>query len=444
MRFFANHWALIFAAMSAVKSNIIEEFKWRGLLQDSMPGIEQHMNAHVTTGYVGFDPTSSSLTIGNLCTIMQLVHLQNAGHKPIALVGGATGMIGDPSGKSAERNLLDLDKLRANQEAVQKQLEHFLDFDGPNAAQVVNNYDWMSKFSFLDFLREVGKHLTVNYMMSKDSVKSRLATGLSFTEFSYQLIQGYDFLHLYQNYGVKMQMGGSDQWGNITSGTELIRRIAHGEAYALTCPLLTRADGTKFGKSAEGENIWLDGKMTSPFKFYQFLLNSGDEEASKLVRVFTTWDRETIESLEAKHQTEPHLRGLQKALALDLTTRLHGSDATKQAIQATELLFGAGTTEVLQSFDEETLLSVMEGVPQAVVPMSVLREGVSLIELLTSNTDIYSSKGEMRKAVQNGGLSLNKTKVADAQYVVSEGDLLSDKYVLAQKGKKQYFLIRFE
>jgi tyrosyl-tRNA synthetase len=423
--------------------NFVEELKWRGMIHDIMPGTEEQLNKGVTSGYVGFDPTASSLTIGNLVTIMLLVHFQKAGHKPFALVGGATGMIGDPSGKSEERKLLSEEALRHNQSCIQKQLEKFLDFSkGPTQAEIVNNYDWFKDFSFLGFLREVGKHLTVNYMMAKDSVKKRLETGLSFTEFSYQLIQGYDYYHLYKNKQCKLQMGGSDQWGNITAGTELIRRMEGGEAFALTVPLITKADGTKFGKS-EGGNVWLDPKLTSPYKFYQFWLNLSDEDASRFIRIFTLFDKAKIEAMEEEHKQAPHLRVLQKALAKDITVRVHSEEDYNSAIKASEILFGNSATDELKSIDESTLLSVFEGVPQVNISTSEFKNALTITDLLSvvTKSEIFPSKGEARKMISGGGVYVNKNKVNSPDQKV-EFELLQEKYLLVQKGKKNYFLVK--
>lgn len=424
--------------------NLVEELRWRGMIHDVMPGTEEMLSKGPVAGYVGFDPTASSLTIGNLVTIMLLVHLQRAGHKPLALIGGATGMIGDPSGKSEERNLLSVDILKNNQETTRKQLEKFLDFNcGSNSAEIVNNYDWISKFSFLDFLRDVGKHLTVSYMMAKDSVKNRLETGISFTEFSYQLIQGYDFYWLYEHKGCKLQMGGSDQWGNITSGTELIRRINGGEAFALTCPLITKADGTKFGKS-EGGNVWLDAGMTSPYKFYQFWLNCADEEAAKYLRIFTLLTKAEIENLEKEHALAPHTRIMQKALAEDITVRVHSKADLETAIKASELLFGNSTTEVLRELPEEILLSVFEGVPQFRIAKAKLEAGLGVLDLMATDSAIFPSKGEAKKMIQGGGVSINKTKVLSDTELISAEGLLKGKYLLVQKGKKNYYMLIVE
>lgn len=424
--------------------NFIEELRWRGMLHDMMPGTEEQLTKEVTTGYVGFDPTADSLGVGNMVQVMILMHFQQCGHKPVALVGGATGMIGDPSGKSAERNLLSEEALRHNVECQQKQLEKFLDFNcGERSAQIVNNYDWFKNMSFLEFLRDVGKHLTVSYMMAKDSVQNRLETGISFTEFSYQLVQGYDFLHLNKELNCKIQMGGSDQWGNIVTGTELIRRKSSGEAYALTTPLITKADGTKFGKS-EGGNIWLDANKTSPYKFYQFWLNASDADAGKYIRIFSLKNKEEIESLEAEHLKAPHERKLQKALAEEVTERVHSKDDLTQAIEASEILFGKGTTETLKKLPESSLLAVFEGVPQFSVSKNELNSGVPIIDLLAEKTTIFPSKGEARKMIQNGGFSINQEKVQDIARNISVSDLLNNKYILAKKGKKEYFLIKAE
>lgn len=422
--------------------NLIEELRWRGMIHDTTPGLEEELNKEMTGGYIGFDPTAASLHIGNLATIMLLKQLQLAGHKPYALVGGATGMVGDPSGKSAERNLLDEETLRANQEGVKTQLERFLDFDcGENSAEMVNNYDWFKEFGFLQFLREVGKHLTVNYMMAKDSVKKRLETGISFTEFSYQLLQAFDFYHLFKYKNVKLQMGGSDQWGNITSGTELIRRMASGEAYALTCPLITKADGSKFGKSEQG-NVWLDPEMTSPYQFYQFWLNAADEDAPKLIRVFTLLGKDEIEDLEKRHNEAPHERLLQKTIAEEVTIRVHGKEEYEKAVSASKILFSKTAVEELKTIDERTLLSAFEGVPQIEVSKNMLDSSTDVTELLsvTTNSEIFKSKGEAKRMIQGGGVSINKNKLtAPDQEVIF--DLLQGKYLLVQKGKKNYYLI---
>ena len=421
--------------------NFIEELRWRGMLQDVVPGAEAIMQKEMISGYVGFDPTADSLHMGNMVSVLLLMRLQQAGHKPFALVGGATGMIGDPSGKSQERNLLDEELLRYNVSCIHKQLSKYLDFDkGKNSAEMVNNYDWIKEFSLLQFLRDVGKHLTVNYMMAKDSVQKRLETGLSFTEFSYQLIQGYDFYHLYKNHGVKLQMGGSDQWGNMVTGTELIRRMSGGEAYALTAPLLTKADGSKFGKSEQG-NIWIDPVKTSPYKFYQFWLNAGDEEATKLIKIFTFLDAEEIEDLIKKHLEAPHLRILQKRLAEEVTVWIHSKEALNKAVSATEILFGKGTSEELKSLSDEEILDIFEGIPQFDIPKSEIEKGVNALQLVAENTQIFPSKGEARRMFQNNGIMVNKVQVSD-QTEINTDHLLNGKYILVQKGKKNYNLIR--
>ncbi len=426
--------------------NFVEELKWRGMIHDIMPGTEEQLKKEMTAGYVGFDPTASSLTIGNLVTIMLLVHFQQCGHKPFALVGGATGMIGDPSGKSEERKFLSEETLRYNQECIKNQLSKFLDFNsGKNSAELVNNYDWFKGMGFLQFLREAGKHLTVNYMMAKDSVKKRLETGISYTEFSYQLIQGYDYFHLYKEKNCRLQMGGSDQWGNITAGTELIRRMSDekAEAFAMTCPLITKADGTKFGKS-EGGNIWLDPQLTSPYKFYQFWLNASDEDAAKWIRIFTLLSKDEIEQLEQQHTQAPHERLIQKSLAKDITIRVHSEKEYTNAIKASEVLFGQASVEILQEIDEPTLLSVFEGVPQINVTKSNWEASPVVLELLStvSEFNIFPSKGEARKMIQGGGVSINKTKVTGPDQASKEFNLLQNKYLLVQKGKKNYFLIQ--
>jgi len=423
--------------------NFVEELKWRGMLHDAMPGTEEQLQKEMTLAYVGIDPTADSLHIGHLVSVMMLKHLQLCGHKPIALLGGATGMIGDPSGKSQERNLLDADTLRKNQEGIKKQLTKFLNFEAhtPNAALLVNNYDWMSKFSFLDFTRDVGKHLTVNYMMSKDSVKKRLSgegEGMSFTEFTYQLVQGYDFLFLYQNYGCKLQMGGSDQWGNITTGTELIRRKTGGEAFALTCPLITKADGGKFGKTEKG-NIWLDPEKTSPYQFYQFWLNCSDEDSKKYIRIFTLLSEKEIKAIEIVHDAEPHLRSLQKALAKDLTCQVHSVTEYEAAVSASEILFGKGTAESLAALPEKTFLAVFEGVPKAIIDKTIIEQGIGIVDFLTDITQIFPSKGEARRTLKENGISINKEKISDS-YNVSQSSVLNEKYILIQRGKKNYHI----
>ena len=422
--------------------SFVDELRWRGMIHDVMPGTAEQLEKELTTAYVGIDPTADSLHIGHLVSIMMLKHLQLAGHKPLALVGGATGMIGDPSGKSEERNLLSEELLRHNQECIKVQLLKFLDFDTskPNHAEIVNNYDWMKEFTFLGFLREVGKHITVNYMMSKDSVKKRLETGISFTEFTYQLVQGYDFLELYNTKNCKLQMGGSDQWGNITTGTELIRRKTGGEAFALTCPLITKADGGKFGKTEKG-NIWLDPEKTSPYAFYQFWLNCSDEDSKKYIRIFTLFSQDEIAALELEHEQAPHLRALQKALSRDLTLRVHGEAEYDQAVQASEILFGKGTTETLRMLDEKTLLGVFEGVPQSEISRTELEAGIGMVDFLSEKTGIFPSKGEARRMLKDGGVQVNKEKALEESTVTS-AYLLNNRYILAQKGKKNYFLVK--
>ena len=423
--------------------SFIDELRWRGLIHDIMPGTEELLSEGMTSAYIGFDPSSDSLHIGNLVSILLLRHLQLDGHKPYALVGGATGMIGDPSGKSEERNLLDEKTLRENQESIKKQLARFLDFsaDTPNAAVMVNNYDWMKNFSFLEFIRDIGKHITVNYMTAKDSVKKRLDSGMSFTEFTYQLVQGYDYLHLYQNFNVKLQMGGSDQWGNITTGTELIRRKAGGEAFALTSPLITKADGGKFGKTESG-TIWLDAEKTSPYHFYQFWLNAADDDAINYIRIFTFLPKEEIEELIAAHSQAPHERLLQRKLAEEVTRLVHSEEGIQSAIEATQILFGKGTHESLAALDEKTLLSIFEGVPIFQIDQSLLEQGVVLIDLLAVHTAIFPSKGEARRTIQGGGVSLNKEKMSNADEQVNKSHLIGNRFLLVQKGKKQYYLIR--
>lgn len=426
--------------------NFVEELQWRGMIHTIMPGTEEQLAKEMTVAYVGIDPTADSLHIGHLVSVMMLRHFQRAGHKPIALVGGATGMIGDPSGKSAERNLLDENALRHNQEAIKLQLSKFLDFDSdaPNAAELVNNYDWMKNYSFLDFIRDIGKHITVNYMMAKDSVKKRLSNesnvGMSFTEFSYQLLQGYDFLWLNQNKNCKLQMGGSDQWGNITTGTELIRRKTDGDAFALVCPLITKADGGKFGKTESG-NVWLDRRYTSPYKFYQFWLNVSDADAEKYIKIFTMIDKEEIDRLIAEHQQAAHLRILQKRLAEEVTKMVHSEQDYQSAVEASGILFGNSTSEALKKLDEDTLLAVFDGVPQFEMEMQKLSEGIKAIDLLTDTAPVFPSKGEMRKMVQSGGVSLNKEKIDNQDQIISASDLLNGKYLLIQKGKKNYYLL---
>ncbi len=419
----------------------IEELRWRGMIHDMMPGTEEQLMNEMTAGYIGFDPTADSLHIGNLLPIMLLVHFQRSGHKPIALVGGATGMIGDPSFKSEERKFLDEDTLKYNLSCQKKQLEKFLDFDcGANSAEIVNNYDWFREFSFLGFLREVGKHITVNYMMAKDSVKKRLETGISFTEFSYQLIQGYDYYHLYREKSCRLQMGGSDQWGNIVTGTELIRRLGGGEAFALTCPLVTKADGGKFGKSEKG-NVWLDPNKTSPYSFYQFWLNTTDEDAEKYIKIFTLLNREEIDALTVEHKDAPHLRILQKRLASEITVMVHNKQALETAVEASEILFGKGTYENLKKLDEATFLSVFEGVPQSEVSRDILKNGINIVDLLGELTPVFASKGEARRMIKGGGVSLNKNRIENDLLSVNSDDLLNDRYILVQKGKKNYYLL---
>ncbi len=429
-----------------MKKNFVEELRWRGMLHDIMPGTEELLKKEMVSGYIGFDPTADSLHIGHLVQIMTLLQFQQFGHKPYALVGGATGMVGDPSGKSAERNLLDEDSLRHNESCVKKQLEKFLDFsaNSPNAAAMVNNYDWFKEFTFLDFIREVGKHITVSYMMAKDSVQKRLESGLSFTEFTYQLVQGYDFYWLYKNKNCKLQMGGSDQWGNIVTGTELIRRKDEGEAFALTTQLIKKADGTKFGKT-EGGNVWLDPKKTSPYKFYQYWLNTSDEDAANFIKIFTQLTKEEIETLISEHSKAPHLRALQTELAKDITVRVHSKEEYEAAVKASSILFGNSVTEDLQSLDEDTLLAAFEGVPQVTISRAILESCGTVTDLLSEVTKstIFSSKGEARKMIQGGGVSINKTKLTDVNQK-PEFVLLQTKYLLAQKGKKNYYLIIVE
>lgn len=427
--------------------NFVEELRWRGMLHNIMPGTEEQLNKEATAAYVGIDPTAKSLHIGHLTSVMLLKHFQRAGHKPIALLGGATGMIGDPSGKSKERNLLDENELRENEAALKNQLSNFLDFhsDKENAAELVNNYDWMKNYSFLEFIRDIGKHITVNYMMAKDSVKKRLGEdavyGLSFTEFSYQLVQATDFYHLYKTKNCKLQMGGSDQWGNITTGTELIRRKLGGEAYALTCPLITKADGGKFGKTEEG-NVWLDPELTSPYKFYQFWLNVSDEDAEKHIRIFTVLSKEEIDELIAEHRQAPHKRLLQQRLAEEVTVMVHSREEYERAVQASKILFGKSTTEELKALDEKTFLSVFEGVPVHEVPRGKLEEGIGVMELLAGESGVFGSKGEVKRMIKNGGLSINKEKVQSVDARVNSARLLNNKYLLVQKGKKNYYIIK--
>ena len=416
------------------------------MIHTMMPGTEEQLNKEMTSAYLGIDPTADSLHIGHLVGVMMLKHFQRSGHRPIALIGGATGMIGDPSMKSQERKLIDEETLRHNQEAIKKQLSKVLDFDSdaPNRAILVNNYDWMKDYGFLNFIRDIGKHITVNYMMAKDSVKKRLAAnadhGMSFTEFSYQLLQGYDFLHLYRTKNCRLQLGGSDQWGNITTGTELIRRVEGGEAFALTCPLITKADGGKFGKTESG-NVWLDPRYTSPYKFYQFWLNVSDADAEKYIKIFTELSREEIESLVAEQQADPGQRPLQKRLAKEITTMVHSAAEYEAAVEASQILFSNKAGDILHRIDESTLLSVFEGVPQFEVARSVIEAGVSAAELLTEHAQVFASKGEMRKLTQGGGVSVNKEKLADANTTITTDYLLNGKYILAQRGKKNYYLI---
>ncbi len=421
--------------------NFVEEFRWRGMLHDMIPGTEELLKSGMTKGYIGFDPTADSLGVGNMVQIMTLLHFQQCGHKPIALVGGATGMVGDPSGKSQERNLLNEETLQHNLDCQKKQLEKFLDFNcGDHSAEIVNNYDWFKNFSFLDFIRDVGKHISINYMLAKDSVQKRLDTGMSFTEFSYQLVQGYDFYYLWKHQGIKLQMGGSDQWGNIVTGTELIRRKDAGEAFALTTPLIKKADGSKFGKSESG-NVWLDPERTSPYQFYQFWLNASDEDAKNFIRIFTLLEKEKIEALEAEHILAPHQRLLQKELAKDITTRVHSQEEYKSALDASDILFGKGTAEALLRLSEQDLLIVFQGVPQVTVSKSEVEKGINVVEFLSDKTGIFPSRGEARKMIEGGGVSINKKKVGDMNQSIASTYLLKEKYILAQKGKKNYYLI---
>ena len=426
--------------------SFIDELKWRGMIHDMMPGTDKQIEKEMTTAYVGIDPTADSLHIGHLVSVMMLKHFQLAGHKPIALIGGATGMIGDPSGKSEERNLLDEKSLRHNEECLKTQLSKFLDFetDAKNKAELVNNYDWMKEFSFLEFIRDVGKHLTVNYMMAKDSVKKRIsgegAVGMSFTEFTYQLVQGYDFLFLYNNKNCKLQMGGSDQWGNIVTGTELIRRKEKGEAFALTCPLITKADGGKFGKTESG-NVWLDSKKTSPYKFYQFWLNVSDKDAAKYIKIFTLFSKKEIDEMIIQHAEAPHLRVLQKALAKDITIRVHSENDYNAAVEASQILFGKGTTESLKNLSEDMLLAVFEGVPQSEIKLYDVKNAIEIVDFLVGKTNIFKSNGEARRMLKDNGVSINKQKV-NQEYTITENDLLNNKYILVQKGKKNYYLVK--
>ncbi|MCL2220614.1 MAG: tyrosine--tRNA ligase [Chitinispirillia bacterium] len=422
--------------------NFVDELRWREMIHDITPGLEEKMAAGMVSGYIGFDPTGRSLHIGHMIPIMLLTHLQRCGHKPIALVGGATGMIGDPSGKSAERNLLSLDIVAENVKSIRKQLEKFLDFtDAPNKAEMVNNYDWTKDITILEFLRDIGKHLTVNYMAAKDSVKSRWDQGISFSEFSYQLLQSFDYYHLYTNKECVLQLGGSDQWGNITSGMEFIRRKAGGEAFGMTCPLLKRSDGKKFGKSEGGESVWLDPKMTSPYKFYQYWLNCTDEDAPKLLRFFTLMSRDEISALETQHAAAPHERLMQHALAKDVTTRVHSAEECQKAIDASEILFGKGSTETLKSLSEEDFLMIFDGVPQSRVSLAEIEKGAQVIDLVAEKCKLFPSKGEARRMITQGGLSVNKMKIDDPAHIIDSRMLLNGKYLLFQKGKKSYFII---
>ena len=425
--------------------NFAEELKWRGMVHDMIPGTEEYLKQGMATAYLGFDPTADSLHIGHLVGVMILRHFQRCGHRPIVLIGGATGMIGDPSGKSLERNLLDEETLRHNQEAIRRQLSRLIDFDSsaPNAAVLVNNYDWMKGMGFLEFIRDIGKHITVNYMMAKDSVKKRFngeGDGMSFTEFTYQLVQGYDFMQLYRNYDCRLQLGGSDQWGNITTGVELIRRIEDGQVYGMTCPLIKKADGTKFGKTESG-NVWLDARYTSPYKFYQFWLNVSDEDAKRYIKIFTALSKEEIDALTAEHEAAPHLRVLQKCLAKEVTIMVHSEEDYNAAVDASNILFGNATSDALKKLDEDTLLAVFEGVPQFEISRDALAAGVKAVDLFVDNAAVFASKGEMRKLVQGGGVSLNKEKLAAFDQVITTADLLDEKYLLVQRGKKNYYLI---
>jgi tyrosyl-tRNA synthetase len=422
--------------------DLVKELKWRGMVHDYMPGTDEQLNKEPTCLYLGIDPTADSLHIGHLASIMLLKQFQMAGHKPIILIGGATGMIGDPSGKSKERNLLSIEKIRYNQQKIKEQLNNFLSFENvPNPAEMVNNYDWMNTFGFLDFIRDVGKHITVSYMMAKDSVKNRLESGLSFTEFSYQLVQGYDFLYLNKEKNCKLQIGGADQWGNITTGTELIRRMNGGEAYALTCPLITKADGGKFGKTEKG-NIWLDPELTSPYKFYQFWLNVSDEDAENYIKVFTVLTKEKINALIEEHHKNPHLRLLQKELAKQTTIMVHSEEAYHTAIEASNVLFGKATIDSLNKIDEQTFLAVFEGVPMYEINRAKLEKGIVITDLLTDSAPVFSSKGELKRLVAGGGLSVNKAKIIDQEHTINTNNLVNNKYILVQKGKKNYFLIK--
>ena len=429
--------------------NLVEELRWRGMIHDIMPGTDEQLSKEMTTAYVGIDPTADSLHIGHLVSVMLLRHLQRAGHKPIALVGGATGMIGDPSGKSQERNLLNEETLLHNVNCLKQQLSKFLNFDASavNAAELVNNYDWMKNFSFLEFIRDIGKHIPVNYMMAKDSVKKRLGeeskSGMSFCEFSYQLLQGYDYLYLYKHKNCKLQMGGSDQWGNITTGTELIRRKESAEAFAITCPLITKADGTKFGKTESG-NVWLDPKLTTPYKFYQFWLNVSDEDAERYIKIFTMLPKEEIDTMIIAHREAPHARELQKVLAREVTIMCHSEGDYSAAVDASQILFGKGTAETLANLDKETFLSIFEGVPLFEIERSVLTTGINVVELLATNTQVFENKSEVRRMIQGGGLSINKNKIESADSIINASGLIKDEYLLIQKGKKNYYIIRIK
>jgi tyrosyl-tRNA synthetase len=423
--------------------NFVEELRWRGMLHDIMPGTEQLLNKGMVSGYIGFDPTADSLHVGSLAQIMTMIHFQRAGHKPFALVGGATGMVGDPSGKSQERNLLSEEALQHNLQGIKGQLEKFLDFNcGANSAQMVNNYDWFKNFAFLDFIRDVGKHITVNYMMAKDSVKNRIGgdAGMSFTEFTYQLVQGYDFYYLWKNYNCALQMGGSDQWGNIVTGTELIRRKDAGEAYAITTQLIKKADGAKFGKT-EGGNVWLDAEKTSPYKFYQFWLNTSDDDAKAYIRIFTLFGKETIEALEAEQKAAPHLRVLQKALAKDITIRVHGEPEYEKAIKSSEFLFGDIGIEFLSELNDGEVIALFEGVPNFTISSGLIAQGINVVDLLAAHTSVFPSKGEAKKMIQGGGAAINKLKINSADEIYRQDNLINGKYLVAQKGKKNYFLI---
>jgi len=430
-----------------MKNPFVEELRWRGMLHDIMPETENHLNEKKTSGYIGFDPTADSLHIGSLVQIMILMHFQKAGHTPIALVGGATGMIGDPSGKSTERNLLNEQTLNKNIQGIKSQLSRFLDFDqsSKNPALLVNNFDWIKGYSLIDFSRDIGKHITVNYMMSKDSVKKRLGSesqvGMSFTEFTYQLLQGYDFLHLYKNFNCTLQMGGSDQWGNITTGTELVRRKANGKAYAITCPLITKADGTKFGKT-DGGNIWLDKERTSPYKFYQYWLNASDDDAENYIKIFTFLSREEIDFLIEEHKHAPHLRVLQNKIANEVTLLVHSEEDLNKAKKASQILFGKSTSEELKSLDKATFLDVFDGVPQANVSRSILDSGIEIITALAGESSFLKSNGEARRALKENSISVNKTKINE-EYIITNKDLINDRYVLLQRGKKTYFILNF-